>query len=205
MINLYLIFLIVLIPTIVLHEIAHFIACKIVKCGTDCVNIGFGKPLFSFYYKNTRYNFTPWLLGGYVKLEGEMELTDSPTAFVNLKYHKKVLIAVAGCTTNIISGCLTIYLGKKFNNFILFYFGFFSIISGVGNLLPIPGLDGCYPILFLLEKFINKEKLILSLNQIIKWAVRIILFLNILLLPWFVIRGISMLNYISNLYWRGII
>jgi membrane-associated protease RseP (regulator of RpoE activity) len=204
MIFIYILFLSALLPTIILHELAHFLTCKWVKCGTDYVNIGFGKPIFSFYYKNTRYNFTPILLGGYVKLEGEMEISNSPTAFVNLKYHKKVAIALAGCIINLILGGVLIYLGKILTNYYLFYIGFFNILTGLGNLLPIPGLDGSYPILILLEKIIPKEKAIPILNKIIKWFVRILIFLNIICLPWFLIKGIVILNSVANVFFKGI-
>jgi len=202
MINNYLLFLIALIPTIIVHELAHFLMCKRVKCGTDYVNIGFGKPIFSFYYKNTRYNFTPILLGGYVKLEGEMEISNSPTAFVNLKYYKKLLIAIAGCITNIILGLILLFLGTTINNYTLYFIGFFNILVGIGNLLPIPGLDGSYPILFLLEKLMPKEKAISILN-IIKWTLKIILFLNIILLPWFIIKGVPALNLVIYILFKG--
>jgi len=200
MISSYILFLSALIPTIVLHELAHFLACEWMRCGTSYVNIGFGKPIFSFYFKNTRYNFSPILLGGYVKLEGEMEISNSPTAFINLKYHKKVIIALAGCIVNIILGILLIYLGKV--NYSLYYIGFFNILAGIGNLMPYPGLDGSYPILLLLEKTMQKEKAIPILNKIIKWSVRIIMFLNIIFLPWFVIKGISLLNIIIHTYYQ---
>jgi membrane-associated protease RseP (regulator of RpoE activity) len=202
--NIYILFLSALIPTIILHELAHFLTCNLVGCGTDCVNIGFGKPIFSFYFKNTRYNFTPILLGGYVKLEGEMEITNSPTAFVNLKYHKKVAIAMAGCAANIILGGLLLYLGKIINNYFFYYIGFFNILTGIGNLLPIPGLDGSYPILILLEKIIPKEKAIPILNKTIKWFVRILMGLNIIFLPWFIIKGIFILNLVADTFYKGI-
>jgi membrane-associated protease RseP (regulator of RpoE activity) len=205
MIFLYILFIGTLIFTIIIHEMAHFLTCKLVKCGTDCVNIGFGKPIYSFYWKNTRYNFTPILLGGYVKLEGEMEISNSPTAFVNLKYHKKVLIAIAGCVINILLGILLVYLGKLIENYVLFYIGFFNIMVGLGNLLPLPGLDGSYPILILLEKIIPKEKAIPILNKIIKWFVRILMILNIIILPWFLIKGIVLLDLVAKIYYQGVL
>lgn len=203
MINDYLLLIFTLIPTIIIHEMGHFLTCQRVKCGTDCVNIGFGKPIFSFYLGNTRYNFTPYLLGGYVKLEGEMEISDSPTAFVNLKYYKKVLIALAGCAVNLILGFSLIYL-RKVIPYSLYYFGFFNVLVGVGNLLPLPGLDGSYPILLLLEKFIPKEKAIPILNKLIKWFVRFFIFLNIVFLPWFLIKGIPMINLVTNSFYKGL-
>jgi membrane-associated protease RseP (regulator of RpoE activity) len=203
MIICYLLFLFALLPTIIMHELAHFLACKIVNCGVDFINIGFGKPLFSFYYKNIRYNFTPILLGGYVKLEGEMEINNSPTAFINLKYYKKFIIAMAGCLTNLLLGGSLMYLGKIISNYIIYYIGFFNVLAGIGNLLPIPGLDGSYPILVWLEKIIKKEKAISILNKIIKVSIRIILFLNIIILPWFFIKGIPILNLIIEIYWKG--
>lgn len=203
MINPYFLFLIAIIPTIIVHELAHFIACKKTKCGTDYVNIGFGKPIFSFYYKNTRYNLTPILLGGYVKLEGELELSDSPTAFVNLAYSKKAIIALAGCAINILLGIVLVFLGKVCSNFLLYYIGFFNLCAGFGNLLPLPGLDGSYPIMVLLEKIMKKEKAILLLNKIVKWAVRVFISLNVIILPWFIFKGIYLLKEIIEWYYKG--
>jgi hypothetical protein len=65
-------------------------------------------------------------------------------------------------------------------------------------------LDGSYPILILLEKIIPKEKAIPILNKIIKWFVRILIFLNIICLPWFLIKGIVILNSVANVFFKGI-
>jgi membrane-associated protease RseP (regulator of RpoE activity) len=66
---------------------------------------------------------------------------------------------------------------------------------GVGNLLPIPGLDGSYPFLILLEKIIIKNRAIPLINKIVKYSVRIILILNIIFLPWFLLEGIKLLDW----------
>ena len=42
------IFILSLIVIIALHELAHFAAAKLCKCGVSVVSLGFGRPIFSF-------------------------------------------------------------------------------------------------------------------------------------------------------------
>jgi len=197
-------FLTALLITITIHELAHFVASKLVKCEAEVVSIGFGKPIYSFYRGNTRYNISPILLGGYVKLEGELEQSDSPTAFMNLTYTKKIIITLAGCFVNLLFGFGWLYLGSWLNNYMIFYVGFFNIITGLGNLLPIPGLDGSYPIMVWLEKLIGKEKSTIILKKVVTIIVRVLLIINALLLPWFLIKGVPLLKQLIILYWEMI-
>ena len=116
-------FLVLIIINIILHELGHLIIAKTVGCGVSIFSIGFGKPIYSFEYKETRYNFTPLLLGGYVKLHDELTVGKDKDSFTNLPYHKKLLIAIAGCSVNIIIGIIFYLIGLKTLNFNIFYFG----------------------------------------------------------------------------------
>lgn len=177
-------FLVSLIVCIVLHELSHLIVANLVGCGVEVISLGFWKPIFSFEYKKIRINITPILLGGYVKLKDELALSDAKDSFSNLPYLKKLAIALAGCTTNIISGIICLFIGKVTLNPHLWYFGYLSIVLGITNLLPIPCLDGGYPIyLPLCIKLYGKEKGIEKFAIINRIAFIILIALNIACIP----------------------
>jgi regulator of sigma E protease len=176
-------FLISLIFCIAIHELSHLIVAKKVGCNVEVFSIGFGKPFYSFDYKGTRYNFSPILLGGYCRVKGENGLCSDADAFCNLTYTKKVLMIVAGCASNLITGIIAFFIGKYFYINSLCYFGYFSIVLGIGNLLPIPALDGFYPYGVLLEKIYGKEKGYELLSKINKIGFAILMAANIACIP----------------------
>jgi len=196
--------LIALIILITVHELSHLIASKLCKCKVMVFSLGFGKYGLKIKTKNTTYKITPFLVGGYCELEGEFELSNSPTAFMNLRYYKKFLIAIAGCLANIILGLILYYISLKINNYSLWYIGVLNITAGISNLIPVPGLDGSYPILVLLEKLIGKKRSIPILKKIITFFTWLFTVLTIIVLPWFLMKGLPLINEISKYYW-GII
>jgi membrane-associated protease RseP (regulator of RpoE activity) len=151
-------FLVSLLICIFAHELGHLIVAKKCGCGVDIFSIGFGKPIYRKEYKGTIYQITPFLLGGYCKLRDELTVSKDTAAFPNLPYHKKLYISLAGVTINMLMGLIFFLIGKLLHNYILFYFGYLSFVLGATNALPIPALDGSYPILVWLEKFYGKEK-----------------------------------------------
>ncbi len=188
-------FLLSLILIILIHEAAHLIVAKSVGCKVEVFSIGFGKPtLFKKELWGTMFKITPWVIGGYCQLKDELSVSNSLDAFTNLKYWKKVAIALAGVSVNIGLGLISIFLGIHFNLYVLFYFGYLNLILGIGNLIPIPALDGSYPIFMLLEKFINKEKAIKIINTVMRIFFIILMLSNILLLPWFFTKGFKTLQ-----------
>lgn len=71
-------FLISLIPTllvlgllILIHELGHFLACRMVKVRVEKFSIGFGPELFHWQGRETRYAISLLPLGGFVKPAGE--------------------------------------------------------------------------------------------------------------------------------------
>ena len=168
---------------IILHEFAHFLAAKYVKCKVEIVSLGFGRPILKKKIGETTYQICPIPLGGYCKLFGELTYSRSKYAFTNLPYSKKLLIAMAGCAMNICTGFIAIIFSWLFNNFYLFYFGIMSLMLGVTNLLPVPCLDGSYPLLVLLEKKYGKKKGYALMEKIVKIGFAIILFLNLASIP----------------------
>jgi Zn-dependent protease len=127
-------------------------------------------------------------------LKDELKISNDKDSFTNLPYYKKFLIAIAGCSVNIIIGIIFYFLGLKLLNFNLFYFGIISFSLGITNLLPVPALDGSYPILVWLEKKYGKEKGYKLMTKICRIGFVILMTLNIAYLP-----------YMFYLLWKGLL
>lgn len=181
-------FLCSLVLIIFCHELAHLLVAKKLGVGVDIFSIGFGRPLYRKEYRGTIYQITPLLLGGYTKLRDELKNSNDPHAFINQPYHKKVLIALAGVTTNILMGLIIFLIGKFIHSYALVYFGFLSFILGVTNTIPIiPCLDGGYllyiPICF---KIWGKEKGLKIFAILNKISFTILMLLQILAIPYLI-------------------
>ena len=181
------IFLVSFYVCIILHELGHLLTAKLVKCHVEVFSIGFGKELFSFKYKKTKYRFALLPFGGYNKLEHELDYCRSKHALPNLPYTKKLLILLSGCVINIITGLIALYFGLKFNIYGLYLFGWISSSLGIINLLPIPALDGSYPILFLIEKIIPKKYALKLIRFLVKWGFILLNIINIICIPYIII------------------
>jgi membrane-associated protease RseP (regulator of RpoE activity) len=181
-----LLFLISLIIIIFTHEFAHLLVAKKCGCGVDIFSIGFGKPLYRKEYKGTIYQITPFLFGGYCKLRDELTISSDKESFPNQPYHKKLLIALAGVTINIIMGLMVLYLGRLFHMNKLIYFGYLSFLLGATNAVPFPALDGSYPILVWLEKFYGKEKGYKLMALICRIGFIFLIALQIACIPWII-------------------
>jgi membrane-associated protease RseP (regulator of RpoE activity) len=162
------------------------IVAKKCGCGVDIFSIGFGKPIYRKEYKGTIYQITPILLGGFCKLRDELILSSDKTAFPNQPYHKKVLIALAGVTANMLMGLLCILIGKLIHCFPIFYFGYLSFLLGLTNAIPFPALDGSYPILVWLEKFMGREKGYKIMGIICRIGFVILMTLQIACIPYII-------------------
>jgi membrane-associated protease RseP (regulator of RpoE activity) len=57
---------------------------------------------------------------------------------------------------------------------------------GISNLLPIPALDGSYPVLFLMEKIIPKKYSLQLIRYLVGWGFIILMTLNILCIPYLI-------------------
>jgi len=174
--------LISLILSTLLHELAHLIAAKLLKCKVDVMSIGFGKPIFKKKIGETLYQIAPILLGGYCKLLGEESYSAKKTAFCNLSYRNKAFITMAGIIVNIISGLISLIIGSIYHNYGFIYFAWFSIIIGVGNAIPAaPCLDGGYLIYYpLFIKLFGKKKGLVLFTKISKLSFYILLAINII-------------------------
>lgn len=177
------IFLTSLIFIIFLHELGHLVVAKWCKCGVKTFSVGFGKALWSKKIKGTVYQIAPILLGGYCELEGELIYSRSSKAFTNKTYSQKLMIALAGILVNVVTGGIGFMLGMLLKNHWLVGFGYYSILIGLTNLLPLPSLDGSYPLFFLLEKKMGKKKAYQLMQKVFHISFIIINILNILSIP----------------------
>lgn len=87
-----------------LHEFGHF---AMAKASGVCVlefSIGMGPAVLKKQKGETLYSLRLLPIGGYCKLEGEDEQTDSKRAFVNQKLWKRFLVIAAGAVLNILLG-----------------------------------------------------------------------------------------------------
>lgn len=95
---------------ILVHEFGHYFVAK--RSGTHVYEfaIGMGPLIRSFERQGTRYSLRLIPIGGYVRLEGEDEETESPTGFVHQKPWKKFLILFAGAFMNFVFAWMIFFL-----------------------------------------------------------------------------------------------
>ena len=83
----------VLLVMVMIHELGHYTAGKILKFKINEFSVGFGKAIFSKTNKaGEKISLRIFPLGGYCAFDGEDEEgEDSPTAFNNQKTSKILL------------------------------------------------------------------------------------------------------------------
>ncbi len=108
-----LIFILVLVGLILVHEFGHFIVAK--KCGmrVDEFGIGFPPKLFGIKKGETEYTFNALLLGGFVSIFGENagDGVKDPRSFNRQSRWKQAAVLVAGISFNILFAWLALSVG----------------------------------------------------------------------------------------------
>jgi len=186
------ILLLSLLPIIVLHELGHFFAAKLCNVKVLQFSIGFGKTIWSKTIGETTYNLKWILLGGSCQLKDELNFTIDNTGLTSKPYLQKCFIALAGIIVNCIVGVIAYHIGWQFFSLPTILFGWYSMVIGLSNLLPIPCLDGSYLYIFAFEKLWGKEKALRFWENVCKKWFRWIMILNILSLPylgWLIYKG----------------
>jgi membrane-associated protease RseP (regulator of RpoE activity) len=181
-----------LIIIIFLHELGHLFAAKLCKCGVKTFSVGFGKVLLSRKFGKTVYQIALIPMGGFCELKDELSYSRSKYAFTNKRYSQKVFIALAGIIMNVITGLIAYWIFLLTGNGVFLYFAFYSILIGLSNGLPLPSLDGSFPIAFLFEKKLGKKKLYLILQSLFAKWFKWIMIINVVSLPyifWLIYTG----------------
>lgn len=122
--------ILIIILSTVLHELGHYIACKIFKVKIEEVSLGTGVSLLNIKGKTgTEYHIRALPLSAYV--------TFDTTDYESLRAWKKIVIYSAGCALNLILSIVFMLSQSKFGMELNF------ILAGY-NMLPFAGLDGFF-------------------------------------------------------------
>lgn len=91
---------------IFIHELGHFIAAKASGVKVNEFAMFMGPAIWKKQIGDTLYSLRCIPIGGYCAMEGEDADSDSPHAFGNAKWWKRLIILVAGSAMNFISALL---------------------------------------------------------------------------------------------------
>jgi regulator of sigma E protease len=116
-------FLVLIGVMIMIHELGHFLAARYFGVRVEIFSFGFGPRLFGFRRGDTDYRFSAILIGGYVKMAGELaienaerpgisyskpseepaeSLVDDPHALLAKPRWQRLIISAAGPCMNIV-------------------------------------------------------------------------------------------------------
>lgn len=98
---------------VVVHELGHYTAGKILGFKIMEFGIGFGPAIFKRTNKKTGevFSIRPIPLGGFCQFEGEdEESNESPTAFNNQAPWKRLIVLFSGAFMNLVSGWMIIVI-----------------------------------------------------------------------------------------------
>lgn len=104
-------FLIILGLLIFVHEAGHFIAAKLSGVKVEEFAFGFPPRLVCKKRGDTNYCINLFPVGGYVKMLGEDEDSESPRSFSKKKARFRLIIIVAGVIMNFILGGILLSIG----------------------------------------------------------------------------------------------
>ena len=98
---------------ILIHELGHYVAGRILKFKINEFSIGFGKAIYSKVNKRgEKISIRIFPLGGYCAFEGEHEKGDkkNPKAFNNQKPWKRMIVLFSGAFFNFISAIIFCFI-----------------------------------------------------------------------------------------------
>ena len=130
-----------------IHEGGHFLVAKACNIYVKEFSLGFGKKIFSFNGKETKYSIRLIPLGGYVSMLGEDERSEDERSFSKASILKRAVVIISGATVNIIFG-------------IVLYFSLMAI-SGNNPSLIIESFSDEYSAV---EEYLKPGDIILEIN-----------------------------------------
>ena len=93
---------------IFIHEFGHYAVAKLCDIKVDEFSIGMGPKLFGFTKGETLYAIRLVPFGGYVKMDGEEDISNNERAFCNKKAWQRFLVCIAGVTMNVFLGFILV-------------------------------------------------------------------------------------------------
>lgn len=87
---------------IFIHELGHFISARSFGVHVEEFSMGMGPAIIKKQKGDTLYALRLLPLGGYCKMEGEDEESESPGAFSNLRPWKKLIVLASGAAMNVL-------------------------------------------------------------------------------------------------------
>ncbi len=110
----WLIFLVALLVSVMLHETGHFVTAK--RFGMKCTRyfVGFGPTVWSTFRGETEYGIKALPLGGFVKIEGmtsidEVDPEDEPRSFRRAPGWQRLIVLVAGSFMHFVIAAVLIF------------------------------------------------------------------------------------------------
>ncbi len=95
-------FIIVFSVLVLIHEFGHFIVAKWSGVIVHEFSLGIGPKIIGYQGKETYYSLRIFPIGGYVRMEGDEEESDSEGAFNNKSIWKRLAIVFAGPVMNFV-------------------------------------------------------------------------------------------------------
>lgn len=92
---------------VVIHELGHFVAAKLLDVKVLRFSIGYGRPLVRVTLRETEYQIAAFPIGGYVRIlgvEGESDTprTDAGRSFASRPLWQRLVIVFAGPAANLV-------------------------------------------------------------------------------------------------------
>lgn len=115
-------FLLVLSFLVFFHELGHFLAARYFGVTVNVFSIGFGKKIYTKYWRGTQWVISLIPLGGYVQMKGQDDMNPSlkdvsPDSYNNLKPWQRIIILFAGPFANfLLAAILYFFIALMGNN-----------------------------------------------------------------------------------------
>jgi regulator of sigma E protease len=88
---------------VVIHELGHFVAAKLLDVEVQRFSLGYGRPLVRFKARETEYQIAIFPIGGYVRILGiEGDAKDGGRSFASRPLWQRVVIVLAGPAANLL-------------------------------------------------------------------------------------------------------
>jgi membrane-associated protease RseP (regulator of RpoE activity) len=122
-----LLFIVILIAIVMLHELGHFVTAKRAGMKVTEYFVGFGPRLWSVRHGETEYGVKAIPAGGYVRIVGftsteDVPDEDEPRAYRQQPFHQRIIVASAGSVMHlliafVLAVVLVLTFGQLTNNY----------------------------------------------------------------------------------------